>query len=89
MTPEMVLGIASETIKVTLLLSAPMLGLGLLVGLLVSLFQAVTQVQEMTLTFVPKIIVVLVGLLITLPWLMTVAVDFTRGIIENVPVYIK
>ena len=89
MTQELILSIASETIKVTLLLSAPMLGLGLLVGLVVSLFQAVTQVQEMTLTFVPKIVVVLLGLLIALPWLMGIALDFTRDIFENLPVYIK
>jgi flagellar biosynthesis protein FliQ len=89
MTQEMIVGIANETIKVTLLLSAPMLGLGLLVGLLVSIFQAVTQIQEMTLTFVPKIVVVLLGLLITLPWLMNVLLDFTRNMLANFPSYIK
>lgn len=89
MTPEMVVGLAKETITETLLLSAPMLGLGLLVGLIVSMFQAVTQVQEMTLTFVPKIVAVLIGLLVFLPWLMTSAIDFTRGILINLPNYIK
>ena len=89
MTQELILSIASETIKVTLLLSAPMLGLGLLVGLVVSLFQAVTQIQEMTLTFVPKIVVVLLGLLVALPWLMGIALDFTKEIFENLPLYIK
>jgi len=88
-TPEMVVGLAKETITETLLLSAPMLGLGLLVGLIVSMFQAVTQVQEMTLTFVPKIVAVLIGLLVFLPWLMTSAIDFTRGILINLPNYIK
>jgi flagellar biosynthetic protein FliQ len=89
MTPEFIIGLAEETIKVTLLLSGPMLGLGLLVGLVISVFQAVTQIQEMTLTFVPKIVAVLIGLLVFLPWLMSVIVDFTRGIFLNFPMYIR
>jgi flagellar biosynthetic protein FliQ len=89
MTPEFIIGLAEETIKVTLLLSGPMLGLGLVVGLVISVFQAVTQIQEMTLTFVPKIVAVLVGLLVFLPWLMSVMLDFTRGILLNFPSYIR
>jgi len=89
MTPEFIVGLAEETIKVTLFLAGPMLGLGLVVGLVISVFQAVTQIQEMTLTFVPKIVAVLVGLLLFLPWLMSVIVDFTRGILLNFPSYIR
>jgi flagellar biosynthesis protein FliQ len=89
MTPEFIVGLAQETIKVTLFLSGPMLGLGLIVGLLISVFQAVTQIQEMTLTFVPKIVAVLIGLLIFLPWLISVMVDFARGIFLNIPTYIR
>ena len=63
MTPEFVIGFAQEAIKVTILVSMPLLGLGLVVGVTVSIFQAVTQIQEMTLTFVPKILIVLLGLL--------------------------
>jgi len=62
MTPEFVVTFAQEAIKVTILVSMPMLGLGLAIGLLVSIFQAVTQIQEMTLTFVPKILIVLLAL---------------------------
>jgi len=88
-TPEFIIGLAGETIKLTLLLSAPMLGIGLLVGLLISMFQAVTQVQEMTLTFVPKIVAVLVAILVFLPWLISLITDFTRGIFINFPSYIR
>ncbi len=89
MTPEMVVGLAKETIKVTLLLSGPMLGLGLIVGLIISILQAMTQVQEMTLTFVPKIVIVLLGLLFFMPWLMSTMLDFTRTLLVNFPSYIK
>ena len=63
MTPESVVNFAQEAIKVTILVSMPMLGLGLVVGLIISIFQAVTQIQEMTLAFVPKILIVLLALL--------------------------
>ena len=63
MTPEFVVNFAQEAIKVTLLVSMPMLLLGLIVGVAISIFQAVTQIQEMTLTFVPKIVIVMAALL--------------------------
>ncbi len=69
MSTDLIVGIANEAIKVTLLLSAPMLIVGLVVGLIISIFQAVTQVQEMTLTFVPKIIAVMLALIIALTFL--------------------
>ena len=62
---------------VTLLLSAPMLGFGLLVGLIVSVLQAVTQINEMTLSFIPKIIAVMLAFAISLPWLLRTMMDFT------------
>ena len=89
MTQDMVVGFARNAVEITLLISMPMLGLGLVVGLLVSIFQAVTQIQEMTLTFVPKIIAVLLGLLLTFPWMMNKMVDYTRDIIVNIPQFIK
>ena len=85
----MVVGLARNAVEITLLISLPMLGLGLIVGLAVSIFQAVTQIQEMTLTFVPKIVAVLVGLLIAFPWMMNKMVDYTRDIIVNIPHFIK
>ncbi len=89
MTQDFVIGLARQSIELTLLISMPMLGLGLIVGLIVSIFQAVTQIQEMTLTFVPKIIAVLLGLLAAFPWMMHKILDFTRGLIENIPNYVR
>lgn len=89
MTPEFIIAFAKEAINMTLMLSMPMLGLGLAVGLLVSIFQAVTSIQEMTLTFVPKIIAVFMGLLFFAPWMLEELTSFTRQIIENIPMYIR
>ncbi len=85
MTQEFVVGLARQAIELTLMISLPLLGLGLVVGLLVSIFQAVTQIQEMTLTFVPKIVAVLLGLLFSFPWMMNKMIDFTRELIEQIP----
>ena len=89
MTQDMVVGLARNAVELTLMISLPMLGLGLIVGLAVSIFQAVTQIQEMTLTFVPKIIAVLIGLLVAFPWMMNKMVDYTRDIILNIPLFIR
>jgi flagellar biosynthetic protein FliQ len=70
MSADLVIGLMAEAVKVTLLLAAPMLVVGLIVGLIVSIFQAVTQIQEMTLTFVPKIVGVMVALIVALPWML-------------------
>ncbi|HPA15573.1 MAG TPA: flagellar biosynthesis protein FliQ [Desulfobacterales bacterium] len=67
----------------------PMLGLGLIVGLLISIFQATTSIQEMTLTFVPKILAVFFGLLFFAPWMMEKLITFTEKIINNIPIYIR
>lgn len=89
MTPDFVLNLAKEAIEVTLLLSLPILGIGMVVGLAVSIFQAVTQIQEMTLTFVPKILAVMLALLIFFPWMMDTIVTFTHGLIVNIPNYVR
>lgn len=89
MTPEFVVGFAKEAITLTILVAMPMLGLGLIVGLMVSVFQATTSIQEMTLTFVPKIIAVLLGLLYFAPWMLDKLVSFTQKIITNIPLYIR
>ena len=89
MTVDFLIGFAKEAIKMALLLSAPMLVFGLIVGLLVSIFQAVTQVQEMTLTFVPKIVAVMLAILIFLPWMLNLFVGYTRNIFANIPLYIR
>lgn len=89
MTPELVIEFAKQAITLTIYLSMPMLGLGLMAGLVISVFQAVTQIQEMTLTFVPKIIAVFLGLLFAAPWMLGELVAFTQRIIENIPMYIR
>ena len=89
MTTELIMGIASETMKITLLVSAPVLLVGLVVGLAISIFQAVTQVHEMTLTFVPKIIAVMIAMLVALPWMMNLLVSFTHNLFSNIPTYVK
>jgi flagellar biosynthetic protein FliQ len=85
MLQDMVVGIARKSIELTLLVSLPLLGIGLIVGLAVSIFQAVTQIQEMTLSFVPKIVAMLVGLLFAFPWMMNKLIDFTRTLYEQIP----
>jgi flagellar biosynthetic protein FliQ len=89
MTPDLVGQIARDAIEITLFLSLPILGVGLVVGLLVSLFQAVTQIQEATLIFVPKIIVVFVMLLILSPWMMRKMMFYTEQLIVNLPQYAR
>lgn len=78
-----------STFKTTLMLSLPMLLAGLIAGLLISIFQATTQINEMTLSFVPKIILVVVVIIFLMPWMVTTMVDFTSGIINQIPSFIK
>ncbi len=89
MTPEFVVNFAQEAIKVTLLVSMPMLLLGLIVGVLISIFQAVTQIQEMTLTFVPKIVIVMTALLYFSSWMLEQLMQFTITTINQIPYYIR
>jgi len=79
----MVLTIARETILTSLLLALPPLGIALLVGLVISIFQAVTQVQEQTLTFVPKIVAVFLSLLFFGPWMLRLLMNFATNIFSN------
>lgn len=78
-----------QTFKITLLLSLPMLLAGLIAGLIISIFQATTQINEMTLSFVPKILLVVVVLIFLMPWMMNTMVDFTTEIFEQIPLFIK
>jgi flagellar biosynthetic protein FliQ len=88
MDPELVVQIAKEAIEITLYVSLPIMGVGLVVGLIVSLFQAVTQIHEMTLTFVPKIVAVLLSLIFLLPWMMQKMIFYTEQLIVGLPRYI-
>lgn len=85
MTTQYVLGLGREAVMLTLMVSAPMLGFGLLVGLVVSVFQAATQIQEMTLTFIPKIVAVALALLLFLPWILNKLVSFTASLFNSIP----
>ncbi|MFQ5518435.1 MAG: flagellar biosynthesis protein FliQ [Mariprofundus sp.] len=85
MGPDSVIQIGSEAIKMVLLISLPMLGVALVVGIAISLFQAVTQIQEMTLTFVPKIIAVFAAMIIAAPWMTDKMVSFTRNLFSIIP----
>ncbi len=89
MTPEFVVTFAKDALSLTILVAMPMLGLGLAVGLTVSVFQATTSIQEMTLTFVPKILAVLLGLLYFAPWMLDKLVTFTESVFQNIPLYIR
>jgi flagellar biosynthesis protein FliQ len=84
-TPEYVVSLASEAVKLALVLSAPLLGAGLVVGLVIAILQATTQVQEMTLTIIPKIVVVLLVLMVAAPWMLSKMSDFTSQLIASIP----
>ena len=85
MTIETVTEIGRQAIETTMLVSAPILGLSLIVGLLVSTFQAMTQINEATLTFVPKVLAVFAATLLFLPWMMGVLIAFMTHIITSIP----
>jgi flagellar biosynthetic protein FliQ len=85
MTPETVLTIGRQALQVTVMLAAPLLVSALIVGLLIGMLQAATQINEMTLSFIPKLGVLVLALLVAGPWMLTILVDFTRRLIESIP----
>ena len=87
MTPEMVTEIGRQAIETTLIVSAPILGLALVVGLAVSVLQAMTQLNEATLTFVPKVVAVFAVILMFLPWMLGVLTSFMTQLFLNIPNY--
>lgn len=89
MNQQFVIEFALESMKTTLLMSAPMLGFGLIAGLTISIFQAVTSIQELTLTFIPKILAVFLALAIFLPWLLQTMMSFTARILINFPSFVQ
>jgi len=88
MTGEMVISIAERAVWIVLLTSGPLLIIALVTGLLVSIFQATTQIQEQTLAFVPKIVAVLVGIIFFGPWMLIQIVSYSQDIFENLIRYI-
>lgn len=85
MTPTTVIEIGRQAIEVTLLISAPLFIAALVTGLLVSIFQAATQINEATLSFVPKLIVVFITLVVAGPWMITLLTDYMRRLFESIP----
>ena len=88
MSGDLIIQMAQEALRMVLLISAPMLGLGLLVGLAVSVFQATTSIQEQTLAFIPKIVAVFVAILIFGPWMLRLMVEYVTNVLVNLPYYI-
>jgi flagellar biosynthetic protein FliQ len=85
MTPDTILAVAQQAAQVALLLVAVVLIPALLTGLLVSMFQAATHLNEMTLTFIPKLLVTIGVLMVTGPWMLQMLIDYTQGLIESIP----
>ena len=85
MSPEFVIGFARQSIELTLAISLPMLGVGLGVGVVVSVLQAATQINEMTLSFIPKIIAVFIAIIIAGPWMLNLLLDYVRTLFTNLP----
>jgi flagellar biosynthesis protein FliQ len=85
MTPETVVGIGRQALEMTLMLSAPLLLTALAVGLIVGIFQAATQINEMTLSFIPKLLAMAAVLALTGPWMIRHLVEYSRGLIESIP----
>ncbi|MGB5305843.1 MAG: flagellar biosynthesis protein FliQ [Gammaproteobacteria bacterium] len=88
MTPESIILIGQEAMKVTALLAAPLLLSALTIGLLVGMFQAATQIQEMTLSFIPKLIVMALALMASGSWMINLVVNFTERLFESIPALI-
>ncbi len=89
MSQDLVLQLFRELLKSTLILMAPILAASIVVGILVSIFQAATQIHEMTLVFVPKILAIAGCLMVLFPWMMNYAISFTANILTNIPLYVK
>ncbi len=89
MNPDVVVRIAKEAIEITLYLSLPIMGVGLVVGFIISLFQAVTQMHEITLTFVPKIVAVLISLLFLMPWMLQKMIYYTEQLLVQLPGFVR
>lgn len=88
-TPEFVVGFAREAMELTLIICLPMMGVGLAVGITVSVFQAATQIQDSTLSLVPKLIAMFVALILAFPWIMDKMITYTTNLLMNLPTYVR
>ena len=89
MTEDLIMKLGQDTLKTTAMLSAPMLGAALITGLVVSIVQAITQINEATLTFIPKMIIIGVVLILAGPWMLDILTHFTTGLFENLALYVR
>ena len=89
MTPESVMMMGTEAMKVALALASPLLLIALITGLVISILQAATQINEMTLSFIPKILTLVVVLIACGPWMLTTLVDYMRGLFTSLPYLIR
>lgn len=85
MTPESVMTLGQKAMEVTLMVSAPLLLVALATGLLISIFQAATQINEMTLSFIPKLVALFATLVVAGPWILSVMIDYMRQVLEGIP----
>jgi flagellar biosynthetic protein FliQ len=89
MGQDVIVQIFRDVLKTTLMVMAPALFASIIVGLLISIFQAATQIHEMTLVFVPKILVIAACLMVLFPWMLNVLTTYTINLFSNIPVYVK
>lgn len=89
MTEGMIIGLGRDALLTILLVAAPVLGIAMVVGLIVSIFQATTQIHEQTLAFVPKIVAVLFAILAFGPWMLAKLLDFTGNLLNSLPNYVR
>jgi flagellar biosynthetic protein FliQ len=89
MTEELIMKLGQDTLRTTAMLSAPLLGAALITGLVVSVLQAITQINEQTLTFIPKMIVIGVVILIAGPWMLDILSHFTTNLFENMAMFVR
>ena len=89
MSQDLIIQIFREVLKTTLILMAPALIVSIVVGLLVSIFQAATQIHEMTLVFVPKILAIAACLMVLFPWMINLMTTYTTNLFSNIPAYVR
>jgi flagellar biosynthetic protein FliQ len=85
MTPQSVIGLIQQALQILVMVSAPLLLTALVVGLIVSIFQAATQINEMTLSFIPKLLAMFLVFLLVGPWMLQTMIDFTRQLFSSIP----
>lgn len=89
MTEELVMRLGQDALKTTAMVATPMLGAALIVGLVISVFQAITQINEATLTFVPKMIIIAIVLMLAGPWMIDILSTYTIGLFENIATIVR